>query len=168
MPVMWKAAVPRAVVERNVRSDRRALHSGQHAHPLHELCVERDRLLVLVVAGLRQRESHGQKIARIEIDRLLLRAPKTFQGQSGAREEDHGEGDLRDDQSRSGLVPPRPSTAAARPSFMQGHGKRGVFRDPPRRPETDENSRAQGDGAGEEERDHIDARLLETRYAHRT
>ena len=159
-----ETAVPFVVVEWNVRTDCRCGHTGQRGDAIHQLLEERHRLFVLVVTRVRQRHAHSQNIARVEIDRLMLRPPKAFQRQARPRQKNDSQRHLRDDQSRTRPLPARAATATARSRFVQNDRKRGVFGNAPGRPNAHENPRAQRNGASKEERWQIDPRFVETRH----
>ena len=85
-------------------ADRGCLDSGQDAHPIEQAIPERSQfvvvpnflpVLVLLVFRFRQLDRSQQNIARIEIERRILRMPKAFQRQSRARKKDDRECDLR-------------------------------------------------------------------------
>jgi len=114
-----KGTVPFVVVKGNVRTERGSFNAGKRANSFDELVIKARDLFVRVIARIWQANVGYQNVFRIESERCILCVAKTFQGQSRAGEQEQGESDLCDDQSRSHTLTLR-AIAGSAASFVQG------------------------------------------------
>src|SRR5207244_12714746 len=125
-----------------------------------ELTMKARDLVVRVIARLRQQNVSHQNVFRIESERCVLCVAKTFQSQSRAGEQEQGESDLRDDQSRSHTLTLR-AIAGSAASFVQRKSERGGTRDSQRRPDTNQETGADRECRSKREDFEIENRFVE-------
>src|SRR4029453_14322600 len=155
-----KGTGPFGVVKGNVQTERGSFNAGKRANSFDELIIKVRDLFVRIIARLWQQNVGHQNVCRIESERCILCVAKTFQGQSRAGEQEQGESDLRDDQSRSHTLTLR-AIAGSAASFVQRKRERSGARDSQRRPDTNQETGADRYCGGKGEHFEIEIHFLE-------
>ena len=95
-----------------------------------------------------------------------MSAPKTLQSQARRSEQDHREGDLRDDKNRPRALA-RYALATARAIVVKVVRHRDIVKNAESRPEPDDNCGDNNDASREKKNNRVDIRFLEARNIRR-